>query len=43
VNPVHSGFDGPLFVDNTMDDDPLLTNADLAYAVRMVQDRRALL
>ena len=36
MNPVHSGFDGPLFVDNTMDDEPLPTNPDLAYAVQMV-------
>ena len=36
MNPVHGGFDGPLFVDNTMDDEPLHTNPNLAYAVQMV-------
>ena len=36
MNPGHGGFDGPLFVDNTMDDEPLHTNANLAYAVQMV-------
>ena len=35
-DPVHGGFDGPLFVDNTMDDEPLLTNPNLAYAVGLV-------
>jgi hypothetical protein len=36
LNPAHGGFDEPRFVDNTMDDDPLLTNANLADAVQMV-------
>ena len=36
LNPAHGGFDGPPFVDNTMDDEPLHTNPNLAYAVQMV-------
>jgi hypothetical protein len=36
LNPGHGGFDGPLFVDNTMNDKPLLTDPNLAYAVQMV-------